>query len=64
LQGSVSCAAAGEVKDWTEIGKKFADNLAAALGAETEPWLNAAWTAEALAAETARFGSEGWNRQR
>jgi lipoate-protein ligase A len=64
LQGSVSRAAAGEVEDWERVGEKFAESLGAALEANAERWKGAAWTAEALKAETVRFGSEEWNRQR
>ena len=64
LQGSVERAAAGEVKDWAEVGKKLAENLGAMFGMQVAEWAGAAWTAEALKAETARYGSEEWNRQR
>ena len=64
LQGSVERATAGEVKDWARVGEKLAENLGAVFGMPVARWTGAAWTAEALAAETARFGSEEWNRQR
>ncbi len=64
LQGSVERAEAGEVKDWAEVGKKLAENLGAVCGVPVAEWAGAAWTAETLRKETARFGSEEWNRQR
>jgi lipoate-protein ligase A len=64
LQGSVERAAAGEVKDWAEVGENLAKNLGAVFGMPVAQWTDAAWTAEALAAETARYASREWNEQR
>lgn len=64
LQGSVERAAAGEAQDWEKIGAEFAAGLGAVFGMPVAQWTGAAWTAEALAAETARYASREWNEQR
>jgi lipoate-protein ligase A len=64
LQGSVDRAAAGEARDWEKVGAEFAAGLGAVFGMPVARWEGAAWTAEALAAETARYASREWNEQR
>jgi lipoyl(octanoyl) transferase len=64
FQGSVSRTVAPEVEDWNAVAASFAVGLGEALGATLEPWLKPAGAAEALAAETARFASEAWNKNR
>ncbi len=64
FQGSVSRAAAPEVRDWAAVEKVFAAELGQRLELPVETWAGAPWAAPALAVETARYASREWNEER
>jgi lipoate-protein ligase A len=64
LQGSVSRAAAREVRDWEKFGANFINHLGKILTAQPTAWNEAPHPEPLLAETTARFASAAWNQKR
>ncbi len=64
LQGSISRAAAPEVRDWDAVASVFANTLSHLLKDKPQPWSGESVNPSLLVEAQARFASTAWNERR